>query len=715
MPARLDSRHDGSRDLARAIERLGRRLPEPLQPLAEIAYNYRWSWAPWGRDLFRSLDPHRFELAGENPIRFLRDLPTQTTLQAATDPATVAAVEAAAEALAEELAREPVPWDGAGRPVAFLCAEFGVHASLPVYSGGLGVLAGDILKEASDDRYQFVGVGLLYRRGYFHQRVDLTGWQHEYWIEADPETLPMVQVTGPDRAPLTITVPVWGDQMDVHVWRVDVGRVPLYLLDAELPENTPVERWVTARLYEGTRAIRLAQYAVLGLGAVRALDAMGIDPALYHLNEGHPALAMLEVAARTNGSAPLADALASVRDRFVFTTHTPVPAGNETYGPDELLAVLGGVPIGLGFDPEELLRAGRVHPDDGSEPAGLTPLAIRAARATNAVSRRHGEVAREMWRPLFPGSEAANVPIAHVTNGVHLPTWMAPQMQALLDRYLEEGWQRHAADPAAWAGVDDIPDEELWGVRRDLRTRLVEMLRRKVVSDRLSRGEQIDFVLSATELFDADTLTVGFARRLAAYKRLNLLVHDPDRALALFGTGQPMQLVFAGKAHPLDEGAKAIARKLFTLKREPSLVGRTAFLEDYDLRVAATLTAGCDVWLNLPRPPLEASGTSGMKAALNGSLALSVLDGWWAEAYDGANGWSIDGSVLPDEAAQDARDAEALYDLLEHEVRPLFYERDERGIPRGWIALMKTSLKTLAPRFNATRMLTDYVENVYRR
>jgi glycogen phosphorylase len=705
-----EGRWDGAADVESAVERLARRLPAELHPLARITYNLGWSWKPGGRELFARLDEERFARAGENPVRFLRDLPDDALAAAAGDSDYVERVYAVADALAAEVAGAPV---GPNAPVAFLCAEFGVHASLPVYSGGLGVLAGDILKEASDQRLAFVGVGLLYRRGYFHQRVDLTGRQHEYWIESDPELLPLARVTDEDGNPLQVSVPVWDAELALRIWRADVGRVPLYLLDADVDENTPVERWVTSRLYEGTRAIRLAQYAALGLGAVRALAAMGIEPGLYHLNEGHPALAAVELARRaaTKGTR-LGDALAAVRERFVFTTHTPVPAGNETYERGELLSVLGRVPATLGFDQEELLRLGRIRPDDADEPAGLTPLAIRACRTTTGVSRRHGGVARAMWRPLFPDLPEEAVPIGHVTNGVHLPTWMAPEMRGLLDRHLGSGWERHAAEPSVWEPVDGIPDEELWAVRNALRLRLVESLRRRVVPERLARGEDIEDVLSAARLFDPDRLTVGFARRLAAYKRLNLLVHDPERTLALLSGDESLQLVFAGKAHPRDEAAKEIAQRVLSF-RHPAADRRVAFVEDYDLRVALTLVAGCDVWINLPRPPLEASGTSGMKAALNGALTLSVLDGWWEEAYDGSNGWAIDGSADRDEAAQDARDADALYGLLEREVRPLFYQRDEAGVPRGWTARMRASLKSIGPRYNASRMLGDYVRDVY--
>ena len=708
---------NGARDLARAIDRLGRRLPEPLQPLAEIAYNYKWSWTPGGRELFRLLGAHRFGLTNENPVRFLRDLSEPDLLSFATNERFLEQLDHVASDLREDLARPDRPSSASG-PVAFLCAEFGVHRSLPVYSGGLGVLAGDLLKEASDQAMPFVGVGLFYRRGYFHQRMDRSGWQQEYWIESDPNVMPAVRVTSPDGSPLTIRVPIWDGELAAHVWRVEVGRVPLFLLDAELGENMPLQRWVSSRLYEGNSSIRLAQYALLGVGAVRALEAMGITPSLYHLNEGHAALATLAVASsltESPGPPPThcSDAIEQARSKFVFTTHTPVPAGNETYSREEVMTVLGRLFDSLHFDGHQVLALGRMHPADAAEQTGLTPLAIRGSRSTNAVSQRHGAIARAMWHEMFPHGSTDEVPITHVTNAVHLPSWMAPPMRRLLTECFGEGWERFASDPVMWKQVDEIDDQRLWDVRCTQRDELVYQVRRKVVVDRLARGEDIDFVQAGRDAFDPTFLTLGFARRLATYKRLNLLVHNVERAISLLNHDRPLQFVFAGKAHPLDDAAKAFAQRMFELKRVPEVGNRVVFLEDYDLNSANTVVAGCDVWLNLPRPPLEASGTSGMKAALNGGINLSVLDGWWMEAYDGSNGWAIDGSVDPDEAAKDERDANALYDLLEGEVKPLFYERDENGIPVAWLERVRASLRTLGPRFCATRMLDDYVSQIY--
>lgn len=713
----MTTRFDGTRDLRRAVDRLSRRLPETLEDLAWISYNYLWSWTPGGYELFTTIDDHRFKLAGENPVRFLLNLPERDLLRMATDDEYLELLDRVARRMEADLARPSTRVTSSG-PVAFLCAEFAVHQSLPVYSGGLGVLAGDYLKETSDQALDAVGVGLLYRRGYLHQRMDLSGWQHEYWIEANTGQLPIVRVRGADGQAIKVKVPVWDSELSAQVWRVNVGRTTLFLLDTELRENTPLERWVTSRLYEGSHDIRLAQYALLGIGGVRALDAMGISPGLFHMNEGHPALASLEVASQTAGQLAgerpaLRQLLDTGRDRFVFTTHTPVPAGNETYSSQEFFRVLGRSIDQMGIDRDELAALTRVDESSSTEPMGLSPLAIRCSRSTNGVSARHGEVARGMWQPLFGDVAAPEVPITSVTNGVHLPTWMAPTMRDLLSRVLGHDWERHAHDANMWHHVDEISDIDLWDARCQLRVQLVEMIRSRIVVDRLARGEDVDLAVSGLDAFDPTNLTLGFARRLATYKRLDLLFHDVNRLRDIIDHDQGAQFIIAGKAHPLDNEAKAVAKNMFSVKRSMDLPNRVVFLEDYDLRVAPALVAGCDVWLNLPRPPMEASGTSGMKAAMNGGLNLSVLDGWWSEGYNSHNGWAIDGSTLEDAAAQDARDAAALYDLLEHEVKPMFFSRDSNGIPVVWLARIRASLRSLAPMYSSARMVEDYRERIY--
>ncbi len=703
----------GARETEERAARIAARLPSPLRPLAKIALDYGWSWHPDGPELFRSLDPAAWELNGRNPVRQLEDLAPHAVERFANG-ALLDGVERLARDLDASRARPDTTVDGIDGPIVFVCAEFGIHPSLPIYSGGLGALAGDILKQASDLALPVVGVGLLYRKGYFQQRVDRNGLQHEYWTQITPEHLPTVQVTE-GGAPLRLEFPLFGRRVAFHVWRVEIGRVPLYLLDTELEENDPLDRWITARLYEGNPLTRLGQYGLLGRGTVRALAALEIEPGVLHFNEGHPALAALELAARdVEAGIELDEAVERARNRCVFTTHTPVPAGNEAYEPGSMLEAFADLPDRLGIDATRFLDLCRARPGTDEWP-GMTPLALRLTRRTNAVSRRHGEVAREMWRPLFDDRPANEVPITHVTNGVHLPSFLTPPMKRVLDRYLGDGWLGRAADEVTWAAVDAIPDEELWAARNEARRLLVDYVKAKTVQDRLLRGEDPDSVMAVAETFSEDTLTLGFARRIATYKRLFLLTYDPERVRRIFTEGPRVQMVVAGKAHPLDLNAKQMLVDVFSLSHSIGITSRVAFLENYDLSVAGPVVGGCDVWVNVPRPPLEASGTSGMKSAANGGLNLSVLDGWWVEGYDGENGWEIDGAAAEgeDDAGQDARHAHALYDLLEQQVIPLFSDRDADGIPRGWLAMVKRSLKTNGPRFSAARMVSEYAERIY--
>lgn len=556
----------------------------------------------------------------------------------------------------------------------------------------------------------------MYRHGYFRQRVDHSGWQQEYWVPTDPERSPAVLVTsGDDRMPLRIRIPIGADDVVAQVWRVDVGRVPLFLLDTDLSENARVARWITTRLYDSDPWTRLAQYVLLGCGGAAALRALGITPAIVHMNEGHAAFAALEMtrAAVERGS-DFASAFEDVRQHTVFTTHTPVPAGNETYPADQVRAALAPLVQSLGTSGDEIVRLGRTRPQDEDEPFGITQFALRASRAANGVSRRHGAVSREMWRVLWPGRAVDDVPIGHVTNGVHIPSWVGAPMRRLLDRHLGEGWARLAADPATFEPIDAIPAEELWAVRCEQRRLLVEYVRDRSPLQRIARGEPRDYVEAAARAFDPGVLTIGFARRLATYKRLHLLLHDIQRSFELLSGVLPVQLLLAGKAHPRDDDGKRLVQELFAVRFQQRAFERVVFLEDYNLGVAARLVGGCDLWINVPRPPLEASGTSGMKAAVNGGLQLSVLDGWWGEGYDGANGWALSGEVDADEPAQDARHAGELYRLLESEVVPEFYDRDEAGIPQAWIARLKRSMRTLIPAYSATRMLAEYQERIYR-
>jgi glycogen phosphorylase len=710
-----EARGPGAEDLRRAAAQLGVRLPSALAPFARLAFNYRWSWARGGPDLFESIDAHRWQVCHHNPVRLLQEAPLTSLERAAADTTLCARARELEALIAAELAAPPAGNRPPDRPVAFFCAEYGVHGSLPIYAGGLGVLAGDLLKAASDRRLPLVAIGLLYREGYFRQRIDVSGYQQEYWVATDPERLPAALVTRGDGQPLCVAVPVRGVEVWAQIWRVDVGRVPLYLLDSDRPENRRIDRWITARLYVGDLDMRLAQYALLGRGGVRALRALGIEPGVLHLNEGHAGLAALELAAREVAAGrSFAQALEAVRSRTVFTTHTPVPAGNETYAPEVLIRAHPDLAEKLGVGWEELLRLGRDDPEQADAPIGMTQFALRVSRSTNAVSRRHGETARAMWQRTFGAERADDVPISHVTNGVHVGTWMAPAMRELLERHLGEGWERRSADPATWEKLDAIPDAAFWEARRRLRARVVESVRDRATQDRLARGEPLPYVELAARAFDPERLTIGFARRLATYKRLYLLMRDLPRALRLLGGPRPVQILLAGKAHPKDEEAKRIVQVLFRAKGQGYVGERIAYLHDYDMELAHELVAGCDLWLNFPRPPLEASGTSGMKVALNGGLNLSVLDGWWAEAYDGSNGWAVDGHEELDPEALDTRHTEVFLDLVEREIVPMFYERDAEGLPRAWIRKARASLRTAALHFSAQRMLDDYAKRIYR-
>jgi starch phosphorylase len=707
----------GSPDIAASAAALRSRLPEPLAPLADLAYNYRWSWTPGGPELLSSIDPRRWELCLGNPVRLLGETPPVRLAELAGDANFLDRMQALAAAVSERLSEPllggPVTEDS---PAAFFCAEYAIHKSLPVYSGGLGVLAGDILKEASDMGLPLVAVGLMYRHGYFRQRIDASGWQHEYWVETDPDRVPAALVHGDDGEPLTVSVPIGERTVVAQVWRVDVGRVPLLLLDADRPENDLTDRWITSRLYVGDPGVRLSQYTLLGIGGVRALHALGVEPGVVHLNEGHAAMACLELARAESerSGASVDDAFEAIRQRTVFTTHTPVPAGNDTYPAAQMAETLSGIAAEMGVDPDTLVRRGRTHPDEAAEPFGVTQFALRSSRIANGVSARHGEVAREMWHDLWPDRAVEDVPITHVTNGAHIPTWIGGPMRELLDRYLGEGWADRAVDPATWEPVDSIPAAELWAARNAQRAQLIDVVRERSVTDRLGRGDTAEYVRAAVRALDPDVLTVGFARRVATYKRLDLLLRDVDRALALLSDEErPVQLSLAGKAHPKDDPGKKLVQRLFEMKSHWEVGRRVVYLDDYDLALGAAMVRGADIWVNVPRPPLEASGTSGIKSGFSGGLQLSVLDGWWPEAYDGGNGWAISGEVDHDHGAQDWRHADELYRLLHEEAVPTFYDRDADGLPQAWLGMVRSALRTIGPKFSAGRMVRDYAERIY--
>jgi starch phosphorylase len=694
--------HAGDDDLERAAESLAAKIPPELAPLARIAFDYAWSWMPGGRDVFTSIDPARYWFYSGNPVQVLEQAPGRRLHELAGDGDFVRRATELEWALRANRERP----DADAPSIAFVCAEFGVHRSLPIYSGGLGVLAGDILKESSDLALPMVGVGILYGKGVFRQRIDPSGWQQEFWTDVDANALPLALVTR-DGSPIRIRVPIRGRDVLAQVWRARIGRVPLYLLDANVPENGTLERWISGRLYVGDPAIRLEQYALLGIGGALALRDLGIMPDVVHVNEGHGAFAPLEMAReQTVEGARIEEALERARAATVFTTHTPVPAGNEVYATADVLEVLGEPFAGWS---DRIGELGRV---DSADDIGMTTLGLRLSRTAVGVSRLHGAVARSMWRGVWPDVDVDDVPIGYVTNGAHAPTWMSDEMRALLDHYLP-GWHARADDPSAWAAVEDIPDVELWAIRGRLRRNLVRYAREQDLAARLSRYESRGSLDTAWSGLDEERLTLGFARRVATYKRMSLLFSDVERISTLLAKGDTVQFVIAGKAHPKDDEAKASLARLFR-ERWPDHVGaRLVFLEDYDIAMARRLVAGTDVWVNIPRPPMEASGTSGIKSAMNGGINLSVLDGWWAEGYDGSNGWAIDSDPSLPPAEQDARDSAALFDLIERDVVPLFHRRGDDGVAHEWVAKVKASIRTIGPRFGARRMMREYVERVY--
>jgi glycogen phosphorylase len=703
-----------------------RKLPESVAALGRLAENYWWSWAADGPGVFRDLDPQLWEDCEHNPRCLLNEVTELRLSRMATEPSYTERVRQLAAkfddymgAGAQTWARSNVPGIRSENPVAYFCAEFGVHNSLPLYSGGLGILAGDHLKSASDLGLPLVAVGLLYHYGYFRQRLSRDGLQEEHYGKIDPENLPLSPVVDPATGErLRLRMEIRGRSVGLRVWLAEVGRVRLYLLDSNLPENGETDRLITGHLYGGDRETRCVQEIVLGVGGVRLLRALNVAPHVYHLNEGHSAFLTLELARELIAAGrPFPEAAAEVRSRCVFTTHTPVAAGHDEFIPELVEHCLGRDFISsLNLSDEEFFDLGRAERGNERELFGLTPLALKMCRSTNGVSRKHGEVSRELWLGAFPGAVAGEVPITSVTNGVHAPTWVAPLIRKLYEQYVAEDWQERECEAELWSrGANAIPDEELWRAHLLLKQRLAAFVRHRVFHQRLQQGEPLERAQAARTLFDASALTIGFARRVAAYKRWDLLLTDTERLIRLItDEGRPVQFVFAGKAHPQDEGAKLILQQLEVWKNDPRVARRAVFIQDYDQEIARQLVQSVDVWLNVPRRPLEASGTSGEKVAMNGGLNLSVLDGWWLEGYDGTNGWAVGEHALAEGGrGEDEADAESLYRLLEERVVPLYYERDERGVPRGWVRMMKRAIETLVPAFNSDRMVRDYARQIY--
>ena len=680
--------------------------------------NVSWSWKRDARRVFHLLDESLWHLTRHNPIAMLRRVDPGRLSECARDPRFLEVYDA----MMAEYRREQewqdtwfanefadVPRE---RPVAYFCAEFGLHNSVPIYSGGLGVLAGDHCKASSDLGVPLVGVGLFYTKGYFDQKLRLDGWQEDSDERFDVMNAPLDRVFGPNREPFLAKLETSGRMVHIGVYRMLVGRVPVFLLDTNLEQNHEEDRELTSKLYIGGPQIRLKQEWILGVGGVRVLRALGIDPSAWHANEGHAAFMMVErVRELTSRGVPYDDATGQVRARSVFTTHTPVPAGHDTFTFDDLARCSGSIWDQLGVDRDAFFRIG-THPTEEPGRFHMTVAAIRLSKHVNGVSRRHGDVSRHIWSTLWSGRDASQVPIGHITNGVHFQTWMAREIAELLDRCLGADWPSRMTDVPMWEGVLGLDDAEFWRVHVKLKVALMNFIREEARRRWVRHWQEAAHVVGAGTLLNPDVLTIGFARRFATYKRADLIFRDIDRLRALLvNSSRPVQIIFAGKAHPADTPGKEVLRAVYGFTRDARLEGRVAFLEDYELHLAHRLVQGVDMWLNLPRVPMEASGTSGMKAALNGVPQLSTLDGWWQEAYEGLNGWAIPPAST--RATPDEWDADRLYRLLEEQVVPAFYTRDDNGIPTGWVQRMKHGLRVAGQQFTARRMVMEYVHQAY--
>ena len=690
-------------------------VPAALSRLPELAHDLWWIWNP-ARELFRRLDYDLWRQSAHNPVRMLREVTPDILERAATDPVVLALYEQAMKKF--DQARSGKGWwsqhvDADPRKVvAYFCAEFALHQSLPIYAGGLGVLAGDHCKEACDLGVPLVGVGFMYPQGYFRQRISPDGWQQEVYERIDWSTAPVSHARRPDGQACLVLVPLGTRTVLVRVWEVRLAEVRILLLDTDLDENQPWDRELSARLYGGGQDTRLQQEVVLGLGGVLALRALGITPAVWHLNEGHAAFVVLQrLRDLLAAGETWENALGAVRRTTVFTTHTPVPAGHDAFPFHMVEQQLANCWGSINGNASQFLALGRYDSDLGPQ-FNMTALAMRTAGAVNAVSKLHGEVTRAMFAPLWPDLSPADRPVGAITNGVHVPTWVSRTMSRLFERHLGPGWRDLYDDPAFWQRVLEIPDEELWAARNTLRGVLVQFARERARQRWRHELMAAGRAVSAGVFLDDTALTIGFARRFTAYKRPDLVFRDADRLARLMSMpGRPVQFVFAGKAHPADEAGKHQLQTVLRHALDPKFAGRIGFVEDYDLHVAQYLVHGCDVWLNTPRKPMEASGTSGMKASMNGGLHMSVADGWWAEGYSGRNGWQLGGDVPPGDS--DASDAESFYRLLEHEVIPTFYDRDAHGVPRRWLAMVKQAILTITPRFSARRMFKEYADKAY--
>ncbi|MDH7515055.1 MAG: alpha-glucan family phosphorylase [Bacteroidota bacterium] len=697
------------------------RIDEMIDGLHALARNLWWTWTPDAQDLFFQLSERKWRSSNHNAVAVMNSVSRQELRARLCEKEFFERVEDILAQFRDYMMKKDTWWNAqknrrGGELISYFTAEFGLHECLPIYSGGLGVLAGDHTKSASDLGVPFVGISLFYRNGYFSQTISPDGWQHESYPMLDPDQLPVELVVGADGKPVVVSVDIGHNPVLVRGYRVNVGRTVIYLLDTNLPENDLHHREITARVYGGDLTTRIMQEIVLGIGGVRFLRALGLYPSVYHMNEGHSAFLTMELLReRMLDGEDRETAERWVRSRCVFTTHTPVPAGHDRFTPDLMEFMLNGWCRSLGRTVCDILPYGQENPANPSDPFCMTVLALRMSRAANAVSELHGRVSREMWKHLY-GVPAEQVPIGHCTNGVHMLGWMFHRTRVFWQRHLGEKWIYYLKSKAIWQQVADpelVSDEDLWALRYGLRRDLVEYVRRKVKAQYTRLG--IDFTTVQDTILSPDALTIGFARRFATYKRAPLIFRDFNRIMELLHDDErPIQLIFAGKAHPRDDAGKRFIQQIVAHTKNSALLGKVVFLDDYDINVARHMISGVDVWLNTPRRPMEASGTSGMKILIHGGLNLSILDGWWCEGYDGENGWAIGGTEPPaDPDVQDAADAESLYRVLSEQVIPEFYDRDEFGIPRAWIRRIRHSMVTLIPQFNTDRMVSEYVLRYY--
>ncbi|MBF0206088.1 MAG: alpha-glucan family phosphorylase [Oligoflexia bacterium] len=697
--------------------------PQKLKPLLDIANNLWFSWNWDARQLFAKLDVKAWKNAGKNPLRTICDVSQQKLEEAARNKQYVAELEAVYSSFKKYLASKTWFDDQYGKRdkeqplVAYFSAEYGLHESLPIYSGGLGVLSGDHLKSASDLGIPLIAIGIFYRQGYFRQSLDANGMQQEHYPENDWFTMPATQIKNNEGHPLILSMDIGGEEIFYQIWLVKVGRLDLYLLDTNLPMNSPSNKDITKRLYDSDRDMRIRQEIILGIGGIKALRALNIHPSVFHINEGHSAFLVLErlVHLMEEEKLDYNEAKEVVWATNLFTTHTPVPEGNERFHPNLVKKYLYNYAAQLKMTWNDFLALGRENRDNEDEEFCMTILGLNFSSMANGVSKLHGSISRQMWCNLYADIPVEEIPLGHVTNGVHTLTWISKWLEGLFIRYMQTAYVREIADFTFWKVVEEIPPAELWYAHLERKKGLIKFIREQVAIQRLKRGATASEVNKAEEILDPYALTIGFARRFAPYKRGDLIFRDVERLIKILTNEErPVQLVIAGKAHPADTSGKSIIKKIFDICNRPDLCRRIVFIEDYDLNVARYLVQGVDVWLNTPRRPMEASGTSGMKAAMNGILNISILDGWWDEAFDGNNGWAIGhGETYNNHSYQDEVEANLLYRLIENEVAPLYYERDEQNIPTRWVSMVKESIHICGENFNAHNMLTKYLQQYY--